>query len=330
MGERTDAARNEGADDAPLLKDPFQRLLEHQGVVVLDGGLATSLEAAGCDLDDPLWSARVLLDAPEVISRVHMDFLEAGADVIASSTYQATLEGFAGRGLGEAEGVELLRTSVRLAMDARDDFWSAPERREGRLRPLVAASVGPYGAFLADGSEYTGDYDLDVGGLEAFHRRRWHILAESGADLMGCETIPSASEAEALLRLLEETPDTWAWLSFQCRDPERLADGSPLAEAVRACDGAPAVVGVGVNCVPPDRVPALVEEVRRETDKPILVYPNSGEVYDAARKAWSGEAPASDWVREAPGWREEGARIIGGCCRTGAGHIRRLRRGLLG
>jgi S-methylmethionine-dependent homocysteine/selenocysteine methylase len=202
--------------------------------VVLDGGLATALESHGQDLADPLWSARVLLEAPDLVRRVHMDYLAAGADCIATVTYQATFEGFTRRGLTDAEAGEAFHLAVRLALEARDDFWSEAGNRQGRLRPLVAASVGPYGAFLADGSEYTGAYDLDEAGLTAFHRRRWNLLAGSGVDLLACETIPSLVEARALLGLLSETAGRWAWLSFQCRDEARLADGTPLVEAVRA------------------------------------------------------------------------------------------------
>ncbi|MEE9534822.1 MAG: homocysteine S-methyltransferase, partial [Acidimicrobiia bacterium] len=187
-------------------ENPIAGFVERQGIMMLDGGLATALEVRGYDLDDELWSAKVLLEAPDAIREVHLDFLAAGADCISTSTYQASLPGFRKRGLSDAKGVELLRRSVRLAVEARDAFWSEPSNRQGRLRPLVAASVGPYGAFLADGSEYTGRYDIDDDDLDAFHRSRWHVLADSQADLLACETIPSQREAGVLLQLLRETP----------------------------------------------------------------------------------------------------------------------------
>ncbi|HKK27496.1 MAG TPA: homocysteine S-methyltransferase [Gemmatimonadota bacterium] len=328
--------------------NPFERFVREQGFFVLDGGLATTLEARGFDLDDPLWSARVLAEAPDAIRRVHLDFLEAGADCIATAGYQATLEGFRRAGLGEAEAAELLRRSVRLGLEARDAFWSDPRNREGRLRPLVAAGIGPYGAFLADGSEYTGDYDLGEEGLLAFHRPRWEILAEAGADLLACETIPSLPEARALLRLLEASPGTWAWLSFSCRDGERVSDGSRFRDVVRACGeaagrasaggaeaggaeaGAGAAAGagvaaVGVNCTAPRHVASLLREARRVTEGLLLAYPNAGETWDAERKAWSGGPGVPDWGEAARAWREAGAAGIGGCCRVGPGEIRRAR-----
>jgi len=317
------------AGDTGASESPFAPFFREQGVVLLDGGLATALEAAGQDLDDPLWSARALLDAPEVVRRVHLDYLAAGADCIATTTYQATFEGLSARGFTEVQCEEILRRAVDLAVDVRDAFWSRPANREGRLRPLVAASVGPYGAFLADGSEYTGDYGLGEDALYGFHRRRWRVLADSAADLLACETIPSAVEARALLRLLEESGERWAWLSFQCRDEAHLADGTPLAEVVRLCSEAPRVAAVGVNCVPPALVDALLAIAVSEAPVPVAAYPNSGEAYDVRTRAWVPGAGGPDPAEAAPAWRDLGARVLGGCCRTGPDTIARMRRSLL-
>lgn len=312
-------------------RNPFRPFLDAQGVTILDGGLATTLESRGQDLNDPLWSARVLLDAPEEVAGVHRAYLEAGADCIATVTYQATYEGFATRGLDDVEADRVFRTAVSLATGARDDFWDRPSSREGRLRPLVAASVGPYGAYLADGSEYTGRYDLDEDDLTAFHRRRWMLLARSDADLLACETIPSLPEARALLGLLAETPDRWAWLSFQCRDETHLADGSSVAEATRLCRDAPRIAAVGFNCIPPSRVPALLRSAAEEAGEvPLVVYPNSGEAYDPRTKAWQAGSEGWDPGTDAVVWRTLGARVIGGCCRTGPDDIRRMRDSVLG
>ena len=305
--------------------NPVTPFFQHQGVLVLDGGLATELEARGCDLNDDLWSARTLLENPDLIRDVHLDYLHAGADCIASATYQATFEGLAQRGLDREQAGELLRSSVRLAMAAREAFWSAPEHRQHRLRPLVAASVGPYGAFLADGSEYTGRYGLDRAALSAFHRDRWHVLAESGADLMACETIPAHVEARVLLQLLRETPGTYAWFSFSCRDGGRLSDGTPLADVAAELHEEPQIVAVGINCTSPRFIPNLIAEVRRSTAKPIIVYPNSGEVYDARSKRWAGTANPVDFGQSSGEWLAAGATLIGGCCRTGPGHVRAIR-----
>jgi homocysteine S-methyltransferase len=309
--------------------NPFTPFLNHQGVVLLDGGLATALETRGKDLNDPLWSARVLLEDPDAVSQVHMDYLVAGADCIATATYQATFEGFRDRGLRPAEAEEAFHRAVRLAVGARDTFWAQESNREGRLRPLVAGSIGPYGAYLADGSEYTGGYGLGAEALVRFHRRRWHLLAASGVDLLACETVPSVVEVRALLRLLAETPDVWAWMSFQCRDHAHLADGTALGEAVGACDDAVHIAAVGVNCVPPERVASLLSVARSATAKPLMAYPNSGEAYDATTKTWKPGGEGSDPAEKAPGWREGGATVLGGCCRTGPDTIARMRSRLL-
>jgi homocysteine S-methyltransferase len=316
-------------------ESPLAPFLERQGFVLLDGGLATALEALGHTLDDPLWSARVLLESPDAVRDVHRAYLEAGADCIATVTYQATFQGFGARGLTEAEAEEAFSLGVRLAVEARDDFWSEPANRPDRIRPVVAASVGPFGAYLADGSEYRGDYDLDLEGLVAFHRRRWSVLAASQADLLACETIPSRVEAQALLSLLEETPGRWAWLSFQCRDEGHLADGMPLDEVASLCAAHPRVAAVGVNCVPPGAVSGLLEALEAVGGSgvdgriPLVAYPNSGEVYDASTKRWGPGAEAADLGAAAFGWRRQGATVLGGCCRTTPETIVAMRRALL-
>ncbi len=309
--------------------DPLASFLAHGGVLVLDGGLATELEKAGFDLDHPLWSARVLKEAPQAIDAVHRAYLDAGADCITAASYQASVPGFRRAGLREAEAAAMLRRSVLLGLEAREAFWSDPANRAGRSRPLVAASVGPYGAYLANGAEYTGRYDLDEDGLLDFHRERFLLLADTEADLVACETIPSAVEARALLSLLGARPSVRAWMSFSCRDGERLCDGTRFAEIVREVGPHPQVVAVGVNCTSPEHVEALLHEAAGATDKPLVAYPNSGERYDPGTRTWRGDSDAADWGERGKAWRRAGARLLGGCCRTGPSHVRALRAGLL-
>ena len=313
----------------PTSKSPFGSFLDRQKVIVLDGGLATRLEASGHDLDDDLWSARILLDDPDALYRVHTEFLRAGADCITSGTYQASIQGFEARGLTHDHSMEVLRGAVSLAVAARDAFWREAGNRRGRLCPLVAASVGPYGAYLADGSEYVGQYGLSEDELRAFHEERWRILADSAADVLGCETIPSLQEAEVLLDLLRQTPDRWVWMSFTCRDDEHLSDGSPVLVAAKICDTVPRVAAVGVNCTRPEHVSGLISAIRSVTEKPIIVYPNAGGHYEAERKTWEGDAPRNDWPVLATEWRELGASIIGGCCRVSPADVSCIREGLL-
>ncbi len=295
---------------------------------MLDGGLATTLEARGIELPSPLWSAQLLIDAPAVIQSVHEDFLRAGADCVTAASYQATIPGFAACGVPTEGARRLLQHSVELACAARTSFWSNPINHAGRLRPLVAASIGPYGAYLADGSEYSGRYDLDEPALIAFHRERWHVLADTAADLLACETIPSGPEARALLHLSHETPGTPIWMSFSCGDDAHLWDGTPITDVADLCAAVPHVVAVGVNCTDPDLVPALVERLRSRVDKPVLAYPNSGERYDARTKRWF-EGGSIDFTTAAARWVAAGARLIGGCCRIGPDVIERLRRQLV-
>ncbi|SDL69060.1 homocysteine S-methyltransferase [Nonomuraea maritima] len=281
--------------------------------LVLDGGLATQLERLGADLRDELWSARLLMEEPELIRRVHAAYFAAGADVATTASYQATLPGFARRGLDQARSEELIRLSVELAAQARDEAGGG----------LVAASVGPYGAYLANGAEYTGDYDLDEDGLYAWHLPRWEILASAGPDLLACETIPSYTEARALARLLAATPGVKAWVSFSCRDGERISDGTPIAEAAALFTGNPQVVAVGVNCTAPRHMPTLVRTL--SGGLPVVVYPNSGETWDAGNRRWLGLTDPVEFGQAAKEWQQAGASLIGGCCRTTPEHIEQIR-----
>ncbi len=307
--------------------NPISPFLDQVGTFLVDGGLATELEARGCDLDNELWSARVLLDDPEMIRAVHADYLWAGADCIISATYQATVPGLMARGMNRAAAEAMIRGAVQLAVEERDQYWAALswKTRTGRLRPLVAASVGPYAAYRADGSEYTGRYDLDRAGLTAFHRERWHLLAGTAADLLACETIPNGSEGYALADLLPETPERFAWFSFACRDGRSLSDGTPLREMAAYLDQFAQVAAIGVNCTPPRYIPDLLGELRAATDKPLIVYPNSGETFDPAHRQWKGEADPSEFGTMSREWRKLGAVCLGGCCRTTPAHIRQLR-----
>jgi homocysteine S-methyltransferase len=299
--------------------------LDRRPLVILDGALGTELQRRGADLNDPLWSAKLLLEQPDLIRQIHYDYFASGADVATTSSYQATFEAFARRGLDAAATADLMRLSVQLAAQARDAFWAEPAHRAGRNKPLIAASVGPYGAMLANGSEYTGNYGLDEAALMAFHRPRLAVLAAAGADLLACETIPCLDEARALARLLTELPGTAAWLSFSCRDGLHNSQGELIADCVAALEGFDQIVALGVNCTAPQHIGSLIEQMHARTSKPLLVYPNSGEHYDGLHKTWHGNPGASHFAEQARGWHAKGARLIGGCCRTGPDEIAALR-----
>ncbi len=312
-----------------MMENPIAAILEQQNFIVLDGALATELEARGCDLNDPLWSARVLLESPELIRAVHEDYFRAGADCATTASYQATFAGFAQRGIGQARAAELMRLSVTLALEARDAFWADSSNHVGRCKPFVAASVGPYGAFLADGSEYSGGYGLSQAQLEAFHRPRMAVLASSGADLLALETVPSLLEARALVKVLEEFSHLSAWLSFSAKNSTQICNGETLEECAATFAGHPQIAALGINCTAPEYVADLIGSARGVTDAPLLAYPNSGERYDPVDKRWSGEDSCADFVSQARLWLERGAAAIGGCCRTRPQHIAQLRRELL-
>lgn len=284
-----------------------------EGVVPIDGGFATELEALGYDLTDDLWSARLLNDAPAAVEAVHLNFLRAGARVVITASYQASYESFATAGLPASDADFLLASSVTLAQAARA-AWQSEQPTSPPT--LVAASLGPYGAMLAGGQEYTGDYDdADLQQLKRFHRPRMKALLSADPDLLAWETIPNLLEAEAIAALQSEFDGPSAWVSFQCRDASRLADGSAIEEAVRLVAKAPGVEAVGFNCTEPEHALELIERTRRAAPKlAIVVYPNDGRVWDGLRREWAtggaGGFP-DDVVRS---WAAAGADLIGGCC----------------
>ncbi len=274
-------------------------------VLISDGGLATELEERGHDLSDPLWSARLLADAPREIVAVHAAYFRAGATIATTASYQASFEAFAARGIGRADTTGLLRRSVELAKTARDEFDVAGLR--------VAASVGPYGAALADGSEYRGRYGLSIAALAEWHRPRLEILAAAGADVLALETVPDVDEAEALVNVVRSL-GVPAWLSYTI-EGTRTRAGQPLADAFAVAAGVPEIVAVGVNCCAPDDVLTAIGIA--DVGKPVIVYPNSGERWDGRK--WAGSSRFSAAL--AAQWASAGAHIVGGCCRVGPADI---------
>ena len=292
--------------------------------LIVDGGLATELESMGYDLKHKLWSARLLLESPQAIREAHLAYLRAGADCIISASYQASIQGCVSLGMSEQEALSLLDLSVSLGRQAIDLYC---EKALPGFRPLLAASVGPYGAYLADGSEYRGDYDLDQSGLYYFHQQRLLRLAASEADFLACETIPCIAEAMVLARLADEA-GTPAWISFSCKDGERLSSGEWIEDAADAMAGHHAVFAIGVNCSAPQHMSSLITRLRAHWQKRIVVYPNSGEKYCAETGSWEGTSSPLECAQAARTWQAKGADIIGGCCRMGPDHVRAIRASL--
>jgi len=310
--------------------DPIGERLRARSVLILDGALATELERHGADLSDPLWSAKCLLEQPELIRKVHLDYFRAGAEVATTATYQATFEGFARRGIEHEDAARLMLEAVSLAREARDEFCASlsPGVRTPSAhspRPLIAASVGPYGAMRADGSEYRGHYGRSDRELAEFHRPRLEVLARSGADVLAFETLPCLQEALVLAGLLEEHPGMTAWLSFSCRDGAHNSQGEEIGSCARALRDCPQIAAIGVNCTAPEHLPELLARMREHTARPLVAYPNSGQRYDPQAKCWSGQA-AHVSIAQAGEWIAAGARLVGGCCGTTPEDVQALSR----
>lgn len=308
------------------MQSPFATWLDAREPVLLDGGLGTELERRGHTQLGKLWSAALVRTNPAAIREVHRDYLNAGAQVISTATFQAALPVIRHTGLHRAEAEDLLRDAVALASRERDRFH---HHHPDKPRPLVAASVGPFGAALCNGSEYTGRYEVSEKQLVAFHVERLRLFAESEADVIACETIPSLLEARVLLQLLTALPLRPFWLSLTCRDARHLADGSPLTEILQATRDVPNLCAIGVNCVGPRLLPRVIATLREHTVLPVLAYPNASNAWHLETRQAVDETPPAAFAQASQTWLAAGAQIIGGCCRTTPAHIAAMRDAML-
>ncbi len=307
--------KNMSNDQHVITRHPIADVIARHGTLVIDGAMSTALEALGADLNDTLWSAKVLYEAPELIERVHYDYFKAGANAAITASYQATEAGFATKGFAAARAAELVELSVELAKRAREKVL-AEDASLLKDDLLIAGAIGPYGAYLADGSEYTGRYQLTKDEFVAFHKLRLESLIKAGADLLAIETQPRMDEIETLLSMLEGR-DVVCWVTMTLADEGHLPDGTTLEEAARRLDANPHVEAFGLNCIKRELAEPALARLASQSKKPLIVYPNSGETYDPATKTWHHPvAGGHDWSHFVPRWQGAGARCIGGCCRT--------------
>jgi homocysteine S-methyltransferase len=287
---------------------------------VLDGGFASELEFQGAHIDGPLWSAHVLEDAPEKIVAVHRAYIEAGAECILTASYQVSRMGYHESGLTPERADAALLCSVELAHEAAAAY---PARHI-----VVASSLGPYGAMLHNGAEYHGNYDCTFTELVAFHRERIAVLARAhgnqAPDLLAFETLPSLAEMQAIAEALAPWPNLAAWFTFTCKDALHVAHGELLRECAVLAASLPQTMAIGVNCTPPSFIGSLIAELKAASDKSIVVYPNSGEGWDAKHRCWTGVNDPASYGVLASVWFAAGAQIVGGCCRTRPDHIRQV------
>jgi homocysteine S-methyltransferase len=297
----------------------FADLLQRERPILIDGGLATQCEAMGCDIDDELWSAVLLRSNPRALVDAHRAFLDAGAEIIATASYQASRNGFMVSGLSAADADGLIVSSVKLAEQAREEFLR--DNPDTDRTPLIAASIGPFGAALHDASEYTGQYGVTEEELREFHSGRLELLDGTKPDLLACETIPSYEEAQVLAELLSKAISP-AWISFSCRDEGHISDGTPIVDVASLFAGHARVLAVGVNCLPPELILPIIATLKSAvSDKAIVVYPNSGEAFNIDDNSWSGNVTELQCEQSAQAWIEAGAKLVGGCCRIGPAQI---------
>jgi len=296
-------------------------ILKQYPFIVLDGGLATELEKKGFDLNDHLWSAALLVNNPGAIRDIHLSYLEAGADCIITSSYQATISGFMKKGFSQKEAADLIKLSVKLAREAVEIFLDNNSCKNRPL-PFVAGSAGCYGSFLADGSEYRGDYHLEFHEYADFHRPRVELLAEAGADIIAFETIPCAEEGTAIVEFMKDYPELPYWIVFSVKDEVHISNGDVFADFIKNTKFSDNLIGCGINCSDPGNTTAILKGLQNLEKKNFVVYPNSGEIYDKHCNCWKEPENMDLFLASVSTWYEFGAKIIGGCCRTGPEEVK--------
>ena len=309
------------------------QIIDRNGIMIIDGSMSTALEHLGANLNSKLWTAKALQESPELVKQVHLDYFRAGADCGITCSYQATIPGLMANGCTQEEAEQLIARSVEIFLEAREEWWQEEGQEAGRVWPLCLAGIGPYGAYLADGSEYRGNYGVEDSVLDSFHRRRMEILHEAGADILLIETQPSLHEALLAAGIAEELGADY-WISFSCMDGRHICEGNRIRDCAKAfAKDHPHLRMIGVNCTRPACIVELIKELRaglREAQEdggtmiPIGVYPNSGEEYDPVTKTWHGTGDARSFGEYALDYMRAGADASGGCCTTVASHIRQV------
>lgn len=303
------------------MEKTVKQFLEKQSILLIDGSMSTALEEMGCNLNDSLWTAKILAQYPELIKEVHRNYFRYGADMGITASYQATIPGLMQKGYSRQEAENLIVKSVTLFLEARKEWWKDEGEKEKRFYPLCLAGMGPYGAFLSDGSEYKGNYGVNAEVLREFHQRRAELLWSAGADVLLFETQPSLQEAIIEADIAEKLGAPY-WISFSCKDGEHICEGNNIQECARVlCSNHPNLQVIGVNCTNPIYINSLINLLKSVATVPIAVYPNSGEEYDPATKTWHGAVDKDTFEDNALKWMENGARLVGGCCCTVCSHI---------
>ncbi|MGV2875897.1 homocysteine S-methyltransferase [Macrococcus capreoli] len=286
-----------------LLRDKLK-----QDITLLDGGFGTTVEAYGYDVKHELWSTHLIKEHPEAILKVHQAFVNNGAEIILTNTYQGAVQSFLNTGYTEREAEGYLQAAVELAHQSVSS------------NVLVAASLGPYGAMLGNGSEYTGAYQVRQSDYIEYHMQRLNILIEAGIRVFAFETIPNIEEVKAVKALLEDYPDIEAWLSVTLKDSAHLSDGTPIEEVIEVVNGIDNVHAFGVNCTSVKVIDGAVERLLALSEKAIILYPNGGRKYDAVEKVWIDQDDIS-LIEATVKWKQLGVKIIGGCCQVGPEEI---------
>ncbi|WP_417880910.1 homocysteine S-methyltransferase [Vibrio sp.] len=307
------------------MRQNVKDIINHRDFLITDGAAGSHLEAMGCDLNDSLWTAKILKENPALIKQLHYDYFQAGADFGVTVSYQATIDGFIQQGMSHTQAIDLIKSSACLLLEARDEWWHQEGKNQHRMYPITTGSIGPYGAYLADGSEYRGDYELPRETLRKFHQPRIELLWEQGIDMFAVETIPRLDEAIVITEIIQAL-GAKCWISFSAKDDHHISHGQAIHECIRALEPYGCIVALGINCTAPQYISGLVKQIQSSTQKPIVAYGNLGQHYDPNTKVWAEHhhGNSKEYLEYVQEWKSQGVRIIGGCCGTTPNDIKQI------
>jgi S-methylmethionine-dependent homocysteine/selenocysteine methylase len=283
-------------------------LLDKQAVIILDSAMGTELESRGVDISLPLWSAKALIDNPDTVRQIHIDNIDAGADIITTNTFRTqrrTFEkaNFSYQGLDYAGTARTLtETAVEIAKDAvmitRDDV-------------IIAGSIAP----LEDC--YRPDLVPDTDTLCSEHYENVTNLTDAGADILLPETMNSVREISAILNQIHKTGKEYM-ISMICRNSDELLSGEKIKDAVNIIDKfSPSAVMV--NCIHPSLGENILKTLKSLTGVPLGIYANVGEAAHEKNTRFETDFTPLQYYNFAVKWKALGAVIIGGCCGTSHG-----------
>ena len=284
-------------------------------IKLLDGSMSFPMEQLGYNLKNKLWTGKALINNPDLIKDIHKGYIDAGADFISTSTYQISFDRLKNMGYQSEEIKKIFQKSVDIVKDAIEESKLKKEIK-------IVGSFGPYASYDPEASEYIGEYDSTDIEIKKFHLNNIRIIEETDLDIILYETIPCLREIKILSEALSHSTKE-IWISITCNEEMEFRDGSSFKDACEIISKIEKITTMGINCFSPLLVKKAIDLLKKYSNKKILIYPNSGEIYNPKERFWTGNNEFNNSMIK--NWLSLYPDIIGGCCRIGYDDIKKMR-----